>query len=49
MKNEPNAATKRNHWLSGMPVATPPAIARSRKPLATMARSTTGRCFREAE
>ena len=49
MKNEPNAATSKNHWLRAMPVATPPAMARSRNPLATTARSTTGRCFRKAE
>ena len=49
MNNEPNEATSRNHWLSGTPTATPPAIARSRKPLETTARSITGRCFSTVE
>jgi len=28
MNSEPNAMTRRNHWDSGMPAATPPAMAR---------------------
>jgi hypothetical protein len=45
MNSEPNDATSRNHGDSSMSLATPPAIARSRNPDATAARSMTGWFF----
>jgi hypothetical protein len=48
MNSDPNEATSRNHGDNGMSLATPPAMARSRKPDATQARSMTGWCFSPA-
>ena len=49
MNSEPNPAESRNHCDSGMPVAAPPAIARSRKPEATMQMSSTAWCLSQKQ
>ena len=45
MNNEPAPATIKNHGEIETPTAMPPAIARSTKPHATAARSSTGSCL----
>jgi hypothetical protein len=45
MNNDPNAITNRNHCDSGIPPATPPAIARMRKPDDRMQISSTAWCL----
>jgi hypothetical protein len=49
MNSEPNPAESRNHCDSGMSVAAPPAMARSRKPEATMQMSSTGWCLSQKQ
>ena len=45
MNSEPKAITNRNHCDSGIPAATPPAMARMRKPEDTMQMSSTAWCL----
>ena len=45
MNSEPKAITSRNHFDRSIPVAAPPAIARSKKPDETMQMSTTAWCL----
>src|SRR3954451_20667509 len=49
MNNEPKPAVSRNHRDSGSSEAVPPAIARNRKPDATIARSSTTTCLKEKQ
>src|SRR5918997_6162115 len=49
MNSDPNPATSRNHCDSGIPVAAPPAIARSRNPDATMQMSNTAWCLSQKQ
>ena len=49
MNSDPNAATVRNHGEMVMPVAAPPATARSTNPAAMTASSITGSFFRPNE
>jgi len=45
MNRDPKPAAIRNHWDSSTWVATPPAMARSRNPEATLVSSMTGSFF----
>ena len=49
MNSEPKPATIKNHSEIGSPDATPPAIARRRKPMARRTNSITGSFFKKSE
>jgi hypothetical protein len=49
MNNDPKAVLSKNHCDGAIPAAAPPAIARNKKPDATMQMSTTGWCLSQKQ